>query len=239
MTELNTESTVAEWVAKYPQTARVFEDLRIDYCCNGKLALAEACEQSQLDASDTVEKLAASIATAARPVEDWNGTTLGNLCDHIQQTHHAYLRQELPRLAMLLEKVLLAHGDRHPELSELQEVFFALRSELEPHMLKEEQILFPAIRQMEMGAECPSFPFGTVANPIHMMEHEHDLAGDALAQIRRLTSDFTPPDDACNTYQVLFDSLSVLERDMHQHIHKENNILFPRAQELESNLAAT
>ena len=160
------------------------------------------------------------------------------MCDHIEATHHALLRQELPRLKGLIDKVAAAHGDSHPELGELRQVFAALQAELEPHMFKEEQILFPAIRQLEQAAQQPNFPFGTVANPIRMMEHEHDTAGSALAKIRELTHHFQPPDDACNTYRVMLEALHALEQDMHQHIHKENNILFPRSQQLEASLGS-
>ncbi len=138
----------------------------------------------------------------------------------------------------MIEKVVAAHGQNQPQLNDLGQVFAALRGELEPHMFKEEQVLFPAIRQLEQAANRPSFPFGTVANPIRMMEHEHDTAGHALARIRELTNEYVPPETACNTYRVMLDGLRVLETDLHQHIHKENNILFPRAQTLELELEA-
>jgi regulator of cell morphogenesis and NO signaling len=237
MSTLDTNSTVAQWVSEYPQTARVFEELQIDYCCGGKIALADACESKQLDTNAIVAKLTRTVADPTQaPIDSWTESTLADLCEHIQTTHHAFLRQELPRLSGLVDKVVAAHGEKHPELKQLQQVFASLRAELEPHMFKEEQILFPAIRQMEQIAQRPSFPFGTVANPIRMMEHEHDVAGHALAQIRELTNDFLPPEAACNTYRVMLDSLRTLEQDTHQHIHKENNILFPRAQQLEESL---
>ena len=238
MSTLSTKSTVGQWVSEYPQTARVFEELQIDYCCGGGIALAEACGKKQLDADNIVARLTEIVANARdEPTENWLETQLTELCDHIEQTHHAYLRQELPRLTEIVDKVVAAHGAKHAELGELKQVFAALRAELEPHMFKEEQILFPAIRQLEAAANRPSFPFGTVANPIRMMEHEHDTAGNALADIRRLTRDFLPPDGACNTYRVMLDSLQALEGDLHQHIHKENNILFPRAQKLEASIS--
>ena len=238
MQSLDTQSTVAQWVAEHPQTSRLFEQLKIDYCCGGSIALAEACEKQKLNADEVLAQLTDCVADPQQePVENWQTASLGALCDHIEQTHHAYLRQELPRLTGLVDKVNNAHGANHPKLAQLQQVFAELRSELEPHMFKEEQILFPAIRQLEAAATQPSFPFGTVANPIRMMEHEHDNAGGALSRIRELTDDFVPPDDACNTYRVMLDSLHQLEQDLHQHIHKENNILFPRAQELESSLS--
>jgi regulator of cell morphogenesis and NO signaling len=237
MSTLDTNSTVAQWVSEYPQTAPVFEELQIDYCCGGNIVLAEACGSRQLDPNAIVAKLARTVADPMQePADNWTESALADLCEHIQTTHHAYLRQELPRLSGLVDKVLAAHGGKHPELKELQQVFASLRAELEPHMFKEEQILFPAIRQMERTASQPNFPFGTVANPIRMMEHEHEAAGNALGRIRELTNGFLPPEGACNTYRVMLDALAQLEHDTHQHIHKENNILFPRAQQLEASL---
>lgn len=239
MPTLDANSTVAEWVCEHPQTARVFEELQIDYCCGGDTALADACEKQQLDAEAVVARLRDAVAAPTQePAEDWAEARLANLCEHIQSTHHTYLRQEFPRLIRLTDKVVSAHGEHHPELKELQKVLELLRAELELHMHKEEQILFPAIQQMERAASLPSFPFGTVANPIRMMEHEHDAAGEALARIRELANGFQPPADACNTYHEMLDSLQKFEQDMHQHVHKENNILFPRAEKLEASLNA-
>ncbi len=235
MSKPGADTTIGQWVTEHPSTARVFEDLRIDYCCGGGTTLEEACWHKQLDLHEIVDHLLQ--AAEVRQVDatgNWYESSLISLCDHIEQTHHAYLRDELPRLTTLIEKVVMAHSDKHPELRELQQVFSALREELEPHMFKEEQILFPAIRHMEESTSRPEFPFGTVANPIRMMEHEHDAAGSALTRIRQLTSGFSVPDGACNTYRVMLDSLRLLEDDLHQHIHKENNILFPRALALEA-----
>ena len=239
MLTLDSTTTVGQWVAEYPQAAQVFEQLQIDYCCGGGLSLGDACARKQLDASNVVAQVAKAVANRPQVAgQDWLNSPLNELCDHIEETHHAYLREELPRLTGLIEKVVNAHASKHSKLVDLQQVFAALRAELEPHMFKEEQILFPAIRQLEHSASLPSFPFGTVANPIRMMEHEHDIAGEALARIRELTDDFTPPEGACNTFLVMLDSLRRLEVDLHQHIHKENVILFPRAKELESSRAA-
>ena len=238
MSGLNVNSTVGEWVVEYPQTARVFEGRKIDYCCGGGTSLTDACRKNSLDAKKVMAELTRVVADPQQePEEDWSESSLTELCDHIQQTHHAYLRSELPRLETIIDKVAVGHGEAHPETNDLKNVFAELRAELEPHMFKEEQILFPAIRAMETAASRPRFPFGTVANPIRMMEHEHDAAGSALARIRELTVDFRIPDDACNTYRVMLDGLKQLEADMHQHIHKENNILFPRAQTLENKFA--
>jgi regulator of cell morphogenesis and NO signaling len=235
MAEVNATSTIGEWVTEHPRSARVFEKLQIDYCCGGGHTLAEACTEKGLELDALVSQLADSIANAPdAPQQSWSEASAFELCHHIEQTHHAYLRQELPRLSQLVAKVATAHAANHPELRELQRVFAALRAELEPHMAKEEQILFPAIRLLEQSTGNPQFPFGTVANPIGMMKHEHDNAGAALKRIRELTDGFQAPADACTTWQLMLNDLRQLEADMHKHVHKENNILFPKAQQLEA-----
>jgi len=235
MAEVDETSTVGEWVTGHPASARVFEDLQIDYCCGGGNTLTQACTERGLEVEELVSQLADSIAKAPdAPLRYWSEASASELCHHIEQTHHAYLRRELPRLTQLVAKVASAHSENHPELRELQSVFAALRTELEPHMAKEEQILFPAIRLLEQSASSPRFPFGTVANPIGMMKHEHDNAGAALKRIRELTNGFEAPIDACASWQVMLTELRQLEADMHQHVHKENNILFPKAQQLEA-----
>jgi regulator of cell morphogenesis and NO signaling len=234
MAQLSLNTSVGNWVAQHPQTSRVFESLQIDYCCGGGKALEQACWERQLDPQQVIAELERAIhAGDEKPTEDWINARLTELCDHIEQTHHTYLRSELPRLTELISKVVAAHGEAHPELSTLKQVFAELRAELEPHMLKEEQVLFPAIRQLEQADAPPAFPFGTLANPIRMMEHEHDKAGAGLSQIRDITGGFEVPADACNTYRAMLDGLRELEADLHRHIHKENNILFPRAIALE------
>jgi regulator of cell morphogenesis and NO signaling len=234
MAQLDVNTKVGDWVAQHPRTSRVFERLRIDYCCGGGTPVEQACWDHKLDPQEVLEDLQQAIASAGGdPDQNWAEAPLADLCDHIERTHHVYLRSELPRLTELLSKVIGAHGASHPELSELGQVFAGLRAELEPHMLKEEHVLFPAIRQIEQAAARVNLPFGTVANPIRVMEDEHGQAGNALARIRELTRNFAVPDDACNTYRATLDALRDLEADLHQHIHKENNILFPRAIELE------
>jgi regulator of cell morphogenesis and NO signaling len=164
--------------------------------------------------------------------------TLTQLADHIEATHHSYLRSALPRISQLAAKVAQAHGSRHPEVIEVQAVFDALREELEAHLQKEEAILFPMCRELDTASTLPQFHCGTVRNPVHVMESEHDNAGRALSELRRLTGDYTLPEDGCNTYRALLDALTEMEGDLHQHIHKENNILFPRAVAMEQRLAA-
>lgn len=155
------------------------------------------------------------------------------LADHIERIHHAYLHNELPRLEKMVIKVAKVHGAREPRLNQIKDLFLALSAELTTHLFKEEQILFPMIRQLEASNTLPMFHCGTVGNPVRQMEFEHDNAGLILAELRKLTDDYTPPEWACNTYRALLAALLTFEQDMHQHIHKENNILFPRAIALE------
>jgi regulator of cell morphogenesis and NO signaling len=224
-------------VAELPQLARVFEDLEIDYCCGGKRLLAEVCRERGIDPESLVETLTDIAAKSPQAdASTWNSAPLAALCDDIQTTHHDYLRNELPRLSALIAKVVKAHGAHHGELAAVEATFSELRAELEPHMMKEECILFPSIRYLENNGRAMQFPFGSLLNPIRVMVSEHDHAGDALARIRELTRSYAVPPGACNTYRVMLESLAELERDMHVHVHKENNILFPRAAELEARL---
>jgi regulator of cell morphogenesis and NO signaling len=151
------------------------------------------------------------------------------LAEHIVAVHHGYLRRELPRLADLLDQVTRAHGERHPELHAVRGVFTSLKEELEMHMLKEEKVLFPAVKQLKTAARLPNFHCGSVGNPIRVMEHEHRDAGNAPARLRELTGGYTAPTDSCQTYRALLAGLADLEGDLHRHIHEENEILFPRA----------
>jgi regulator of cell morphogenesis and NO signaling len=236
MLEITLQSPVGDLAAQRPAALPILERLGVDYCCGGKQTLEKACRQANIDPRDVLAELdqaqASAEASAAEAV-DWTTAPLAALCDHIERTHHAFLREQLPFLSELIEKVVAAHGAVHPELAKVREMFRALRGELEPHMFKEERILFPAIRMLEASASAPSFPFGTVNNPIGVMEHEHDVAGEALHKLRELTGDYNVPEDACNAYRGLLESLQRLESDLHLHIHKENNILFPRSAELE------
>ena len=230
---------VGKIVAQQPSVARVFEDYQIDYCCRGNTTLTEACDERKVSVAEVVGRIEQlQHDDEGESGESWNEASLTDLADHIVVTHHKFLATELPRISGLVEKVFNAHGEKRPELRDVLGTFTAMRSELESHMLKEENVLFPAIRLLESENVLQSFPFGSVRNPIAMMEHEHDDAGNGLRRLRELTGDFTPPDGACPTYRVMLDSLKNLEQDLHLHIHKENNILFPRAQQLEQSLAA-
>ena len=233
------ESTVGQLVVERPSRARLFEKLGIDYCCGGKKPLQQAIIEKGLDPQKVVAELehdaiAQDTDTTAR---DWSSASLTDLADHIERVHHGYLKEELPRLEFLTHKVAARHGDRRPELIEIHKIFLAFQEELFSHMMKEERVLFPICRQLDKAEKLPATHCGSIDNPIAQMVHEHDDAGAALARINELTDNYTPPADACNTYRATFDALRQLEQDMHQHVHKENNILFPKAQRMEKLLS--
>lgn len=236
MPEPMNERTVGQLVVERPGRARVFERWGIDYCCGGKKPLSLACRDKGLDAEAVRRELDELDASAPAPQRDWSAASLTELADHIEATHHASLKQELPRLEALSRKVAAVHGQDHPELLEIRKVMLRLKAEMESHILREELVLFPLCRKLETPAAREVLLHGSIQGPIGVMMREHDGAGDALAKLRRLTSEYTPPAQACNSYRALFDSLADLEADMHQHVHKENNILFPRAAQLEATL---
>jgi regulator of cell morphogenesis and NO signaling len=232
--------TVAEIAAGSLAAVRVFERFGIDYCCGGRRPLDEVCLEKGLAAEDVQRALDAAATQTAPDQRDWSTAPLGELIRHIVETHHAYLVRELGPLADRVAKVERVYGAR-PEaahrVSGLSGVFGALRSELLMHMRKEEMVLFPAIESYEAAVlakrPLPGLPFGSVRNPIRMMEMEHDSAGGALARLREITGDFEVPEYACVTYKAMLSGLVELEQDLHMHIHLENNILFPRAMKLE------
>ncbi len=236
MTTLGIHETVGEIVTRRPALSRIFENVGIDYCCGGKKSLEEACKEKQLDPNEVLTQLtvAETAGKADAPEIDAAGMTLTELADHIVKTHHAYLRSELPRLDAMTEKVATVHGEKEPRLPELRNTFVALAQEVSSHMMKEEQILFPMVRTLEASETAPTFHCGSLANPIHQMEREHDQVGSALERHRELTGGFKAPEWACNTYRAMLDALAHLEGDLHQHIHKENNVLFPRALAMEA-----
>jgi len=222
-------ATIGELVAERPARSRLFEKLGFDYCCGGKKTLEQACRARGLDPATVAALLNESNADPNTGAVDVSAMSLTQLADHIEQTHHAYLKDELPRLHRLIQKIAAKHGPDNPELTQLPRVYAAFRSELELHMAKEERVLFPLIRQIEDRASGGSLHCGGIENPIRVMEIEHQHAGDALSHMRRITDDFNTPQSACNTYRAVMHSLIELEADLHQHVHKENNILFPRA----------
>ena len=236
-TELNTK--LGELVMARPETMRYFERLGIDYCCGGHRSLAEACQVAHQDPAEVLKGLATLEAPAAGvpSLRDWTQAPLADLIGHIVATHHDHLREELPRLELLLEKVLRAHGERHAELGRVGELYRALVADLTPHMLKEEQILFPFIRQMELGQPGSSC-FGTVQSPIRVMELEHEAVGALLTELRELTGAYTVPADGCATFRALYLGFESLEQDLHLHIYLENQILHPRATAMEAGVPA-
>jgi regulator of cell morphogenesis and NO signaling len=221
------ETTVGEMVVERPSRARVFERHRIDYCCGGKMTLSAACARRGLDPQQVLAEIEANDQAVAPDETDWNQSPLPSLVDHLLDTHHVYLREAMERLAFLAEKVARVHGEHHPELQEVHGLFEKFRQEMIDHMAKEEQILFPAIGKLVEGSDAP-FPF-PIDRPIGVMNSEHEEAGRDLERLRDLTSGYRLPEDACNSYRALFSGLSELEQDTFQHIHKESNILFPRA----------
>jgi regulator of cell morphogenesis and NO signaling len=230
MTSLSTETPVAELVTDQPGRARIFEELGIDYCCGGDHSLAEACRKNDLDPDTVVRMLDAAVQSGTENTTDWRNAALGTLIDHIVDTHHDYLRRELPRLEQLLTRVVQAHGAEVAWLEPTLEVFQTLKLDLDTHMMSEEERVFPSIRALATNGTSPND--GLDENGIEKMIREHDDAGTALERLRDLTNDFTPPADACPKFRAAMDGLEELETDMHQHVHKENNILFPRARSL-------
>jgi regulator of cell morphogenesis and NO signaling len=216
------DPTLGDLVATNPAAARVLDSVGLDYCCHGDRTLAMACAEAGIDERELAERL------ADLPVEGdttWASLEPPALAAHIVEVHHSYLHEELPLVDELAAKVLSVHGERHPELAEMRRLVAALRADLEPHLLKEERVLFPAITAMAGGRT--EFPFGSVANPIRMMMLEHDRAGELLAELRAVTGGYAVPDDACASYRSLYERLAALELDTHVHVHKENNVLFP------------
>lgn len=227
--------TVREFAVEVPQATRLFESLGIDYCCGGGKSLRDACASANVSVDEVVSKLVASVKqSAASPAGDWANSPLSDLADYIVSKHHVYVRQELPRLEQLLSKVAGKHGENHPELIKIKNIFRGVNEELTSHLMKEEQILFPYIKELEAKTSARRAPmFGSVRNPIHMMEIEHDSAGDAMRDMRQLSNNYTAPEDGCISYKTLYQAFADFEADLHQHIHLENNILFPRAIQLE------
>jgi len=234
--DITTSTTVRDIAVQFPEATRVFENLRIDYCCGGSKPLGEACEVAGVSLETVVQMLENAKPHIANNFEP-QALSLLNLIIHILDKHHVYTKQELARLEPLFERVVAAHGRNHPELFKLVSVFHRLRDDLRPHMFKEEQILFPYIVALEKSLRektlRPIPPFQTAANPIRMMTAEHDEAGKLLQEMRSLANEYTVPADACLSYQTLYEALEAFEEDLHQHIHLENNVLFPRAIEME------
>jgi regulator of cell morphogenesis and NO signaling len=233
------EKTVRELALESPAATRVFEKLGLDYCCGGNKSLEEACRTANLPMDEVLDslELAEQASRVSQKERNWQVEPLADLIAHIEGTHHKYTREEIARLGPLFDKVYSVHGTNHPELQQVRASFQGLAQELTTHMMKEEMVLFPYIVRMEEAViqKEPVLPppFGSVENPVAMMMHEHDSAGEVLRAMRQASTGYTPPDDACISYQTLYKALADFEADLHQHIHLENNILFPRAIEME------
>lgn len=226
--------TVRDIALAAPATTRVFEEFKIDYCCGGRRSLAEASQTAGIDLATLTQRLDAVMNAPLADSNPPEEMSPSRLVDYILEKHHVFTAQELERLAPLMAKVVAKHGERDPELFELQTVFAELAESLTPHMRKEETVLFPYIQALDAGvASAPHF--GTVLNPIRMMEADHDADGERLRRMRQITNNYLLPAEACPSFAALYAGLEDLERDLHRHIHLENNVLFPQAAILESN----
>jgi len=236
----NPDATVGAVAARVPAAKAAFERLGIDYCCGGNGKLRDELAGKNITSEELIEAIQqAESARSGGADRDWSTASVTELVDHILATHHDFMKRGLPRVEGLLAKVTAAHADRHGGmLGELTATFRGLRDEIEQHLFKEEQILFPMIAAMDAfmsgRGERPVSHCGTVLNPIRQMEFEHENAGEALARMRALTHNYGLPDDGCPTFATLYEALEAMERDLHEHIHLENNILFPSATELEA-----
>jgi regulator of cell morphogenesis and NO signaling len=237
MATIETTTSLAELVTARPARSAVLERFGLDYCCGGQRTLAAAVSEQGLDLRVVVAALD-GLPTEASSA-DWAQLDMGALAEHIVATHHAYLDEVLPRVDALAAKVAGVHGERHPELGEVRRLVAELRADLEPHLRKEERILFPSIRRLALATEVPQFPFGSIGNPITVMGTEHDRAGELLATLREVSGGYHVPDDGCASYQALYRTLAEIEADTHLHVHKENNVLFPAARAAEAALART
>lgn len=233
------EKTLAEIVTDNIRSAIIFEEAGLDFCCKGKRSLKDACAEKNIDVQKIVNELVnlSNTSNGAQNINDWQ---LDFLVDYIMNNHHQYVRRMIPVISLHTDKVASVHGKNHLETLQIADLFLAVREELEGHMMKEERVLFPQIKQMVLNQKENSQyfppPFGTIQNPIRMMEFEHTNAGDALQQIRELSNNYSYPEDACSTFKALYSELKEFEEDLHKHIHLENNILFPKAIELEAEL---
>jgi len=238
--EIFKERTVGEIVAEDYRAAGVFKQFGLDFCCGGGTPVAEACEQNGIDVDNLLDELEA-VTTDGDDSHNYKEWSPDLLIDYIEQRHHRFVRDKLPEIESYAKKVAKVHGSRHAELNEIRDEFLMLKDELLEHLQKEEQMLFPYIKELvkseENGEIMDKRPsFGEVEAPVRLMEIEHDEAGDSMEKIQELSNNFTPPEDACASYRVLFQNLEGFQDDLHKHVHLENNVLFPKALELENRL---
>jgi len=226
--------SLAQIVNDNHKAASIFEKYDLDFCCKGKRSLQQACIEKSLPVEKLLAELQATNDACELPIS-YDKMSLTELAGYIVSKHHAYVKAEMPQIFAYLQRVATKHGDRHPEMRKVFELFSELKSDMEEHMDKEELILFPRIEAAEDGAsekKTANMNVFYVQHPIQIMEEDHEKAGEVMAEIRRLTSNYTPPNDACTTYRVSFAALQAFESDLHRHVHLENNVLFPKAIEL-------
>jgi len=235
--KFNVEQTVREIAIENPSSVRIFESLGIDYCCGGKRSLQDACQRANVPLDKVLHLLSTVDDQPPEAMGNWTGARIRDLTQHIVEQHHGYVRRESPQLVSMFVKVVARHGAAHQELKPIQELFVAMLDELYMHMMKEENVLFPYLAKMEAavseGRPAPPAMFGSVEVPISRMLADHEDAGALIARIRVLSGVYRPPEEACPTWRALYEGLEEFERDLHQHVHLENNILFPRALEME------
>jgi regulator of cell morphogenesis and NO signaling len=238
---ISKDNVIGKVVAEDYRAASVFKSFGIDFCCKGNRSIEEVCEQANIGSDTVIHKLNQVLIEKENLNNDYQSWDIDLLADYIEKKHHRYVAGKIPEIKTYLNKVASVHGARHPELIEIENLFTASAQELLFHMEKEEKILFPQIRKMmqteQQKMEFNKPPFGTVENPIQMMMQEHENEGDRFRKIEELSDNYTPPLDACTTYRVAFALLKEFEEDLHLHIHLENNILFPKAIELEKELS--
>ena len=234
--EILEEQIIGELVAENYKTASVFKKFKIDFCCNGNRTISEACERKKIEPDTLIKELQKTVKSEEQNI-DFNSWELDLLADYIEKTHHRYVEENSVVLIQYLNKLCKVHGERHPELFEIYELFRGSAQDLAAHMKKEELLLFPFIKKMvaakQKGDTFDKPHFGSVENPVSMMKHEHTVEGERFVKIAELTNNYKSPEDACGTYQVAFKMLEDFEKDLHTHIHLENNLLFPKAIELE------
>ena len=235
-------STLKEIVSQNFQTAAIFEKYSLDFCCRGGVTIEQACKDKGIAPSVIFDELSKISGTESVEVSRFAQWAPEFLVDYIVSNHHAYVAAAIPVIRAHTQKVAAVHGANHPEVIKIAEAFERVADDLLQHMRVEEQILFPYIKQLiaakEGNVPVDRSPFGSVRNPVRMMEMEHQAAGDEMYNIRSLTGGYVPPEDACTTYRISFKELQEFERDLHQHVHLENNLLFPKAVLLEDELLA-
>ncbi len=223
--------TVADIVTSFPPAARVFERHGLEYCCQGRIPLAQACAQKGIETDVVIAELEAAASAAPR-TRDWTNASASEVIDHLLGVHHEYVKREIPRLSTLMEKVNRVHGPTHPgTIPVIAGLWRNVSAELSQHLDKEEEILFPMVKALE--ARRPVSMHCGVEGPVHVMEIEHEVAGQVFARMRELAANYVPPEEACGSWRALWSGLDEFERDLHVHVHLENHVLFPRALALE------